>query len=91
MKSLSMLVTDETKAQKEELDVSKITLPPLLIKAMKEKLEMGLLLHLDQHFEELTIMGPFGSELVKRIQELTLKYDSHGIMKLLEKIEKTKQ
>jgi len=86
MKVLSELEMPQEQA--EELDLSNITLPPSLIMAIKEKLEKGLIVELEPEIAELKTVEPFGPELAERFQYLTDNYDSLGILKILETIEK---
>jgi signal transduction histidine kinase/CheY-like chemotaxis protein len=88
MESLSKLAPDESKAQNQELDLTKIKLSQSLIDAMKKHIEMGDLMALDQYIPELENLEPHGKLLADNLKELADQFDGDGMLKILNKMEK---
>jgi two-component system, sensor histidine kinase and response regulator len=86
--SINELIPQQNQEQEKELDFSKTTLPQKLINDMREKVKIGRIFDMEQHIDELKKIKPFGPELAKHIQGLMKKYDSQGLLDVLELIEK---
>lgn len=87
MESLKELAEEETLEHREELDFSKISVPQELIYALKNKVKLGDLMALDQHFPELENIEPHGKLLCAHLKELADQFDDQGILNVLEKLE----
>ncbi|MBT5470411.1 MAG: response regulator, partial [Nitrospina sp.] len=90
IKQLAKIVKDKAGSPKTDLDFSKITLPQMLIKSIREKIEMGLINNLEDELEEVRKIEPWGESLAEHFSGFTEKYDSSGVLNLLGKIEKGK-
>ncbi len=86
--SLNILMTDETKELKEELDLSKIKLPQALIDSIKADTNGGMLMELDQYFSQIEAIEPDGKKLAEQLKELADQFDDEGILKILDEMEK---
>ena len=78
---------EEDKDQDGGLDLTKIKLPQSLIDSMKNDVNSGMLMELDQYFSQIEATGSHGQKLVTHLKELADQFDDEGILKILEQIE----
>ncbi|MDX1411499.1 MAG: Hpt domain-containing protein, partial [Nitrospirales bacterium] len=85
--SLKQFAPEEGPGRIDKLDFSGFKAAPSLLASMKEKVQMGMLMELDQHFPELEEISPGGKNLTAYLKELVDQFDDEGILKILEQIE----
>ena len=87
LSTIKLLEPREDQDHAEELDLTKIKLSQSLIDQMKENVNGGMLMELEQYFSEIENRGPGGQRLAERLKELTDQFDDEGILKILEQVE----
>ncbi len=85
--SLKPFDPKEGPGRPDNLDFSGFKVSPPLLASMKGKVQMGMLMELDQHFSELEEISPAGKNLTAYLKELVDQFDGEGILKILEQIE----
>ena len=85
--SLKQFEPKEGPGRTDNLDFSGFKVSPSLLASMKEKVQMGMLMELDQHLSELEEISPAGKNLTAYLKELVDQFDGEGILKILEQIE----
>ncbi|MBN4078281.1 response regulator [Nitrospina gracilis] len=86
--TLKQLAPKESKDSNGELDFTKIELPQSLIDSMKNDVNGGMLMELEQYFSKIEKIEPDGKKLVDHLRELADQFDDEGILKLLDEIKK---
>jgi HPt (histidine-containing phosphotransfer) domain-containing protein len=84
--TVKQLEPQETKDSGGELDLKKIELPHSLIDAMKEDVNSGMLMELDQYFSQIEKIGPDGEKLTDHLKELAGQFADEEILEMLEEI-----
>ncbi|MBT4519670.1 MAG: response regulator, partial [Halieaceae bacterium] len=87
LNTVKQLEPDEGKGGGGELDLTKIELPQSLIDSIKEYVENGMLMELEEYYPQMEAVGPNGQNLVAQIKKMVGQYDDAGILNLLETIE----
>jgi two-component system sensor histidine kinase/response regulator len=88
LSTVEQLEPKEVEDSGGELDLTKIELPQSLIDSMKEDVQNGMLLDLEQHFSQIEATGPEGQKLAAQLKDLAGQFEDDEILKILETIEK---
>ena len=88
LSTVEQLEPKEVEDSGGELDLAKIELPQSLIDSMKEDVQNGMLLDLEQHFSQIEATGPEGQKLAAQLKDLAGQFEDDEILKILETIEK---
>jgi PAS domain S-box-containing protein len=88
LNTVKQLETKEDEGSNGELNLSKIKLPQSLIDSIKEDVNSGMLMELEQYFPRIEENGPDGQKLVDHLKELADQFDDEGILEILELIER---
>jgi two-component system sensor histidine kinase/response regulator len=83
---VKQLESEETVGQ-SELDLTKIKLPQSLINSIKEDVDCGMLMEVDQYFSEIEKIEPGGKGLAGHLKKLVDEFDDEGILKILDQVE----
>ena len=88
LSTVGQLEPKEVEDSGGKLDLTKVKLPQPLIDSMKEDVENGMLLDLEEHFSQMEATGPDGQKLAVELKDLARQFDDEEILKILETIEK---
>ncbi len=88
LNTLKLLEPEGNKDPEGELDLTKIKLPESLIDSMKNDINSGMLMELDQYFSQIEKIEHGGKELADYLKELADQFDDGGILNILDEIEK---
>jgi PAS domain S-box-containing protein len=89
LSTVKQLEPEDDKGSAEELDLTKIKLSQSLIDSMREDINSGMLMELEQHFPQIEVIEPDGKKLVEHLKELADNFDDEGILKIVDLIEKS--
>ncbi|MEK9629327.1 MAG: response regulator [Nitrospinota bacterium] len=83
---VKQLEPEEIEGQ-SELDLTKIKLPKSLVDSMREDVNSGMLMELEQYLSQIEAIEPDGKKLSDHLKRLADEFDDEGILKILEQLE----
>jgi two-component system sensor histidine kinase/response regulator len=87
LEALKEIIPQNGNAKNQQVDFSKITLEQTLIDSIKEDIQAGLLMELDEYFSQIETMGTEGQRLAGHLKELANQFDDQEILKVLDGLE----